>query len=326
MPYTTTNKIPMPSENGSNNSAVVGQAIQELENLVDGVYSFDLSGSNKTVDDTTNYSNNAIYGHWFTIGTLTANRELIAPSRSWQRFVTNNCTGSFTAKVVLSAGGSGITVAAGTTAWLRCDGTTITSVTIPAELDDSGVTADSYTNANITVNEKGVITAASNGTASSGMNIQGGKDCSANPDYPSATKGDLYYVTVAGKIGGASGKSVSVGDAIVASADNAGGDQSTVGSSWFVLESNAVNWADIVDKPSFVAAKYTEDIGDGTSTDITVTHSLGTQDICSVLIRENASPYAIVQPSGVTIDDTDNVTVSFSVAPTTDQYRVIITG
>lgn len=63
-------------------------------------------------------------------------------------------------------------------------------------------------------------------------------DCSTNPNYPAASKGDTYYVSVAGKVGGAAGKSVEVGDAIVAKADNAGGTEASVGASWFVLEHN----------------------------------------------------------------------------------------
>lgn len=70
------------------------------------------------------------------------------------------------------------------------------------------------------------------------LDLKGSIDCSANPNYPAASKGDAYYVTVAGKIGGASGISVDVGDMIVASADNAGGTQASVGSSWFILEHN----------------------------------------------------------------------------------------
>jgi len=70
------------------------------------------------------------------------------------------------------------------------------------------------------------------------MELKGDTDCSANPNYPTALKGDAYIVTVAGKIGGASGKAVDVGDAYIASSDNAGGDEAGVGSSWFVLEHN----------------------------------------------------------------------------------------
>jgi hypothetical protein len=70
------------------------------------------------------------------------------------------------------------------------------------------------------------------------LDFKGNTDCSANPNYPAASKGDAYYVSVAGKIGGASGKSVDVGDVYIASADNAGGTEASVGTSWFVLEHN----------------------------------------------------------------------------------------
>lgn len=70
------------------------------------------------------------------------------------------------------------------------------------------------------------------------LDLKGSTDCSANPNYPSALKGDAYYVTVAGKIGGASGKTVEIGDVYVALADNAGGTEASVGTSWFVLNQN----------------------------------------------------------------------------------------
>ena len=81
--------------------------------------------------------------------------------------------------------------------------------------------------------------AAALATAVAGLlEFQGPVDCSANPNYPAALKGDTYYVSVAGKIGGASGISVDIGDAVIASADNAGGTQASVGTSWFILEHN----------------------------------------------------------------------------------------
>jgi hypothetical protein len=70
------------------------------------------------------------------------------------------------------------------------------------------------------------------------LDLKGNQDCSANPNYPAASKGDAYVVSVAGKIGGAAGTTVAVGDWIVATADNAGGDQATVGASWSILEHN----------------------------------------------------------------------------------------
>ncbi len=70
------------------------------------------------------------------------------------------------------------------------------------------------------------------------LEYKGSTDCSANPNYPAASAGDAYVVSVAGKIGGASGISVDVGDVYAASADNAGGTQGSVGASWFILEHN----------------------------------------------------------------------------------------
>lgn len=70
------------------------------------------------------------------------------------------------------------------------------------------------------------------------FDYKGGQDCSANPNYPAALKGDVYSVTVAGKIGGASGVVVAVGDTFLATADNAGGTQAAVGTSWIVSQAN----------------------------------------------------------------------------------------
>jgi hypothetical protein len=63
-------------------------------------------------------------------------------------------------------------------------------------------------------------------------------DCSANPDYPPAAAGDSYLVTVGGKIGGASGLLVQAGDKIIAQQTNAGGNQATVGSAWYIIQGN----------------------------------------------------------------------------------------
>jgi hypothetical protein len=70
------------------------------------------------------------------------------------------------------------------------------------------------------------------------LDFKGSTDCSANPNYPAASKGDFYLVSVAGKIGGASGVSVEVSDTYFATADNAGGTQASVGTSWTVLQGN----------------------------------------------------------------------------------------
>lgn len=72
------------------------------------------------------------------------------------------------------------------------------------------------------------------------LDLKGTIDCSANPNYPAASKGDVYVVSVAGLIGGGAGIAVQAGDALVALADNAGGTQAAVGSSWSILQANLI--------------------------------------------------------------------------------------
>lgn len=75
-------------------------------------------------------------------------------------------------------------------------------------------------------------------TTQAAMRYKGALDCSTNPNYPAATVGDTYMVSVAGKVGGASGIVVEAGDFVIASATNAGGTQASVGTSWDVIQVN----------------------------------------------------------------------------------------
>ncbi len=64
-------------------------------------------------------------------------------------------------------------------------------------------------------------------------------DCSTNPNYPAASAGHLYKMSVAGKIGGVDGISVYVGDEALCTDDGTlTGDQATVGTSWNVLHTS----------------------------------------------------------------------------------------
>lgn len=86
-------------------------------------------------------------------------------------------------------------------------------------------------------------------------------DCSTNPNYPAAaTAGMQWVISVAGKIGGASGKSVEVDDVIQSLAPNAGGTQAAVGSSWHIGQGNivgallsAMNLGDVQHAPTALA-------------------------------------------------------------------------
>jgi hypothetical protein len=75
--------------------------------------------------------------------------------------------------------------------------------------------------------------------AQDAMVFKGVTDCSANPNYPAANRGDTYRVSVAGKIGGASGIVVEVGDIFICLDDStSSGNQATVGSHWGVIQAN----------------------------------------------------------------------------------------
>jgi hypothetical protein len=70
--------------------------------------------------------------------------------------------------------------------------------------------------------------------------------------------------------------------------------------------------------------KYAADIGDGTATSITVTHGLASSDV-QVYIYEKAAPYGQVF-ADVAHTSSSVVTLSFAVAPTSAQYRVVVIG
>ena len=76
---------------------------------------------------------------------------------------------------------------------------------------------------------------------------KGSTDCSSNPNYPVGAVGDVYLVSVAGKIGGASGKTVEVGDKYVCDVANAGGTEAAVGTSWTVLQGNISSASALLD-------------------------------------------------------------------------------
>jgi hypothetical protein len=65
-------------------------------------------------------------------------------------------------------------------------------------------------------------------------------------------------------------------------------------------------------------------VGDGSATSYTVNHALATRDV-TVQLFDNASPYAQVE-ADVEHTDSNNLTIKFATAPTSDQYRVVVVG
>lgn len=75
--------------------------------------------------------------------------------------------------------------------------------------------------------------------ANDAMVLKGGINASTNPNYPAANAGDTYRITTAGKIGGASGPNVEVGDLLICFVDaTAAGTQAAVGANWIVEQTN----------------------------------------------------------------------------------------
>lgn len=72
-----------------------------------------------------------------------------------------------------------------------------------------------------------------------------------------------------------------------------------------------------------VVRKYSANVGDGSSTSITVTHNLNTRDV-HVALYDTAS-YAVVYPD-ITNATVNTVTLSFAVAPAAAAYRVVVFG
>lgn len=84
----------------------------------------------------------------------------------------------------------------------------------------------------------------------------------------------------------------------------------TVGASGFALDT------------AIAVRKYAANVGDGVATSYTITHNLGTRDVI-VSIYDNSSPYAEVV-CDVQHTSTTAITLLFSVAPTSNQYRVVV--
>lgn len=112
-------------------------------------------------------------------------------------------------------------------------------------LADSGLSVDTdgtlAANSDSKIATQKAVKTYANGllAANDAMVFKGVIDCSANPNYPAANCGDTYKVSVAGKIGGASGDNVEVGDLAICTTDNtSAGDKASVGSNWSIIQVN----------------------------------------------------------------------------------------
>ena len=156
-------------------------------------------------------------------------------------------------------------------------------------------------------------------------------------------KGDYWYVSVAGTVGGVA---FNVGDVIIAKIDNA---STTLASDWIQLEVNRDQATESVLGVSRIATQtevntgtndtayvtplkmvtylnnavggYAANVGNASATSFTLTHNLGTRDV-TVLIYDNATYEQVY--ADVVMTSTTVVTVSFATAPALNAYRVVI--
>lgn len=84
-----------------------------------------------------------------------------------------------------------------------------------------------------------------------------------------------------------------------------------------------VNANDVAVDTSVVARKYATNVGDGSSTTITITHNLGTTDI-TVQLWTGSSGAAVI--TDMNNRSTNAFDLVFAVAPTSNQYRVVVHG
>jgi hypothetical protein len=70
--------------------------------------------------------------------------------------------------------------------------------------------------------------------------------------------------------------------------------------------------------------KYAVSFGDGSSLNYTITHNLNTRDVTAI-VRLDSGTYATVE-CDIEMTTVNTLTLRFTVAPTANQYRVIVTG
>lgn len=217
-----------------------------------------------------------------------------------------------------------------------------------ANVADTDVTLAANSDARVATQKavKAYIDALLN--ANDALVFKGGIDCSANPNYPAADAGHVYKVTVAGKIGGASGIDVTAGDTLYCITDaSAGGDQATVGTDWVIVQANVntatattqgivelATQAETEAKTDTTRAvipaglvnftqKKTFTIGDGVATAIVCTHNLNTKDVTVSVRDATTDAFVIVD---IASDNVNSVTITFAVAPASNAYKVTIIG
>jgi len=179
----------------------------------------------------------------------------------------------------------------------------------------------------------GSIKAYIDNTVAALGNLQGSIDADTETLFPaSSTKGDYWYVTVAGTI---QGINLNIGDVIIAAIDAA---STSNPANWIFLESNreiasqsdtntGTNDSKIVTPLKLKTyldtrnGAYNANVGNASATSFALTHGLNTLDLQSVVYEVSTGKEVVAD---IEVTSTSVLTVSFAVAPSTNQFRVVI--
>jgi hypothetical protein len=123
---------------------------------------------------------------------------------------------------------------------------------------------------------------------------------------------DVTWTSFGATVGAATETSAGKAELATQAETNAGSDDARI-----VTPLKLANYTGFV-------KKYSASIGDGSNTSLTVTHNLGTRDVVVEVFR-NSGNYdkIIVETRHAT---TNTVDVVFASAPTSNQFRVVVTG
>lgn len=219
-------------------------------------------------------------------------------------------------------------------------------------VDEDDMVSDLATKVPTQQSVKAYVDAEIADALASEMTYRGAYDASANPDS-SAAKGDTFTVTVAGSgVSSYWSTALSVGDMIIAETANPSSeaDWTEINKNIDDIVSASTTAKGIIElatqtevntgtdttraiTPSRLRSHlgitatlsttltFSDTIGDGSTTSIPVTHSIGNQFVQATVYEGTTKVECEIQLTSSSV-----TTFVFNVAPTTNQFRVVITG